>query len=120
MFNKITEKYKDLVALFKGGYWNYRLIEKTISYKLKDGNVLSETVYEIYEVYYNEKNEIIAWTAEPMNLFFQSFNDYKMILHRIKNAVKRPILRLEDFKEEDNEKLIETNKYLKDIKEFQL
>lgn len=118
MINKIRNKYNELVALFKGGYWNYRIIQKTNSYKLSSDKIISETYYEIHEVYYNEKNEIVAWSQEPMSIYFQNYNDYVITLKQIKKAIKYPILKLEGSEKENTEKLIETNKYLKDIKEY--
>ena len=115
MIDKIKNKYNDLVASFKGGYWNYRIIQKTTSYKLSSDKLISETFYEIHEVYYSEKNEIIAWSQEPISMYFQNYNDYKTILKQFKKATKYPILKLETIKEDNTEKLIETDKYLKNI-----
>lgn len=107
----------NLNKLFKNGYWNYRFVQKTVTYTLKNNKKISESYYDIHEIYYNEKNEIIAWSEEPMQLNIQSYNDYKTIIKQIKKASKYKILKLEKL-EDKSEKLLETNLYIKNIKEF--
>lgn len=69
--------------------WNYRLV-------LRDD--LDEDWYEVHEVYYNEKKELILCTENPISLSGESLEDVVenigMILKDIK---KHPILLASDL-----------------------
>ena len=98
----IKQEIKDFIdeisLAWRGGYWNYRVIEKgTEDYKY----------YEIHEVYYDGEGKIIAWTENPVDLYIEAVADIKFLMKRFKKAAKKPILRIED------EDLVNTGKYLK-------
>lgn len=111
ILDKIIDDSKPIVEeVFKlsnsigGGGWNYRIIEKSSEFYKE------EKYYELYEVYYNEKGEIWAHSQEPMSIWFENKKELKTLLRQIKDATKRTILRME------NDDLIDTGKYLKQIK----
>ena len=104
MGNKLEEKKKiesfidEILWAWRGGYWNYRVLEKgSEDYKY----------YEIHEVYYDADGKIIAWTENPVDLHIEAVADIKFLMKRFKKAAKKPILRIED------EELVDTGKYLK-------
>ena len=95
-----------------GGWWNYRFVEKTEKWK-KDGKVYFEKRYEIHEVYYAGDGRIWSWTESPIDISVQSYKELKEFLKSIKLAAKKPVLELQI--NNDDEQLIETDRYLKDI-----
>ena len=99
----------------KGGYFNYRIIETEEHWMDADNLDHKEYHYEIYEVYYNGLNEIIAWTQEPVSLYFDNNEDVKNMLRHIIEAANKKILKIKVNKDKEEE-LIELNKYIKDIK----
>ena len=104
---------------FSNGYWNYRLIEKEDKWTGGDNKEYYSKYFVIHEVYYDGNNEVFAWTEEPIKLYFQVGDDIKILNKRLKKASKLPILKVIKEKDEDNEeieKLVSTNKYLKDYK----
>lgn len=100
---------RETIKEFSGGWFNYRIVEKTRTYKTTDKEI-QETYYDIHEVYYDGKGKIIAWTQDPMTIYFENYSDVKFYIKAIKDASKKEILKIE------NNKLISTNKYMKDIK----
>lgn len=99
---KGKEKIKDFIdeisLAWRGGHWNYRVIEKSNGYYI---------YYEIHEVYYDKNEEIIAWTENPVDLYFEDFRSLKLLTKRFKKAGRKTILKIE------NDDLIDTGKYLK-------
>ena len=95
------------------GYWNYRLIEHKSSWKDTNGEEQIEKTFEIHEVYYDNNGKIIAWTENPVKLYFQSLDDLKATIRRLKKLKHKTILKLVEYI--DGEKLEDTGKLLKDI-----
>lgn len=112
---EIIEKAKDLAKDCEGGYFNYRIIEKEDKWTDLDGVEWTEYYYEIHEVYYNGKDEIIAWTENPINVYFETYSDVRDTINHIKKASNAKILKL-ITKEDGDEELIELDTYMKDIK----
>ena len=104
MGNKLDTKQKikdfvDEISLaWRGGWWNYRILQKSNGYYI---------YYEIHEVYYDKDGKIIAWSENPVDLYFECTKDLKFLMKKFKRATKRTILRVED------DDLIDTKKYLK-------
>ena len=98
-----------------GGWWNYRIIEKRKDWEGVDKKTYTDIYYEIHEVYYSGKGEIWGWTQNPMSLWFEDGFDAKQSIKHIKKAMKHTILRL-DTKEDGDETLVDTGKYIKHIK----
>ena len=122
---KVMEKLEDLRKDFEGGYFNYRVIEKEYIWE-NNSNFTEEEIkeykldepelyYEIHEVYYNGKDEIVAWTENPISIYFEDYYDVKDMIKHIKNSTKHKILKL-IANEDGGEELIELNKYMKNIK----
>ncbi len=111
----IMKEAEELAEDWEGGYFNYRLVEKEDRWTGLDGKEKIEYYYEIHEVYYNGKDEIIAWSENPMHLYFETDYDIKEEIKHIKRASKAKILKL--IKNENgDDSLIELDKYIKDIK----
>lgn len=116
-YEDLKDRYNDIEEFaneITGGWWNYRLIEKTTSWTGKDDKEYSETFYEIHEVYYDGNGQPFAWSENPMSIYFTDNKDVKIILKQIKEACKHNILRIETTK--DGESLVSTNKKMKQIK----
>lgn len=95
---KIKDFIDEISLAWRGGYWNYRVLEKgTDDYKY----------YEIHEVYYDADGKIIAWTENPVDLHIEAISDIKFLIKRFKKAVKKTVLRI------DGEDLVDTGTYLK-------
>lgn len=96
---KKIEDFIDKISLaWRGGYWNYRILEKgTNDYKY----------YEIHEVYYDAYGKIIAWTENPVDLYIEAVSDIKFLMKEFKKAAKKTVLRI------DGEDLVDTGTYLK-------
>lgn len=86
-------------------YWNYRVI-------LKENK--GSKVFEIYEVYYNKKNEIVCWTEESIAPYGEALYELKKDIFYMMSAFKYPVLKekekdgktiLVEEKKEDNVKL---------------
>lgn len=97
------------------GYFNYRIIEREEHWTDVDNLDQVEYFYEIYEVYYNGLDEIIAWTQEPISLSFENNQDVKDMIGHIIEAANKKILKVKINKDKQEE-LIELNKYIRDIK----
>lgn len=109
------EEAEELANEWTGGYWNYRLIEKENKWTGVDNKEYIDIYYEIHEVYYDGKGKVIAWSENPMSLYFENKHDVSFILKRIKKATKKSILKLVK-KDNGDEDLISTNRFLKNIK----
>lgn len=95
---KIKDFIDEISLAWRGGYWNYRVLEKgTDDYKY----------YEIHEVYYDADGKIIAWTENPVDLHIEAISDINFLMKRFKKAVKKTVLRI------DGEGLVDTGTYLK-------
>ena len=119
---KLEEKYKDLTGAFKGGYWNYRIIEKESRFTYKDGKYAGKTrvelYYEIHEIYYDGDGNPVAWSADPMRIYFQEKGDPKYYIKRIREACKHKIFKIEEYIDDNGEKcetLVKLDKRIKDL-----
>ena len=123
--SEAMQKAEDLAKDFDGGYFNYRIVEKEYKWK-NNSNLDEETIkrykldepeiyYEIHEVYYNGKNEIVAWTTNPISIYFETYYDIRDTINHIKKAASTKILKLVED-ENGDDSLIELDKYIKDIK----
>lgn len=80
-------------------YWNYRF--KEITYND------TYTCYELIEVYYDNNNNIISWTEEPVSIFGESLKDIKQTLKFIKQAYNHNTVIMEnDFLKDSGHKMI--------------
>ena len=64
-------------------YWNYRVLRRTHA---------EWEYYGIYEVYYNDKDEPIACTKEPVGPGGDSFEEAKLDLKHMERAFSKPVL----------------------------
>lgn len=113
--SKVPEEIEELAEDLGDGWWNYRFLEREVSWEDKDGKTYTDTTYELHEVYYNGKGEPWGWTERPMSVVALDYEDYKDIIESIGKAGEYPIFKI--IKDGEDEKLIKTNKYIKDIKE---
>lgn len=116
---EILEEAEEVAKDWSGGWWNSRVIEKESRWKDKSGKEYFEKYFEIHEVYYNGEGEIIAWSQDPLGIYFENVKDVRPTIKQIKKAIKKPVLRL--IKEsEDQEELVPTMKTLKQYKKEDL
>lgn len=94
-FNKIVRG--------KGGYWNYRFVKNEVHSEDKVIGIY----YDLYEVYYDENDKIIAWSEQPRGIQIVDRGDLKTFLKQIKKASKNKVLEI-DY----NGKLVELNEYI--------
>ena len=123
LIERLQEKYKYLIGEFKDGYWNYRVIEKESRFTYKDGKYAGKTrvelYYEIHEIYYDGEGNPVAWSADPMRMYFQEKEDPKYYIKRIREASRHKIFKLEEYVDEDGEKyerLVKLDKRIIDLK----
>ena len=76
-------------------HWNYRVIRRLHDSPLPD-EPQTET-FEIYEVYYDESNNPVAWTAEPMYAYGESLSELTDDLQYMIRAIAQPVLNWEDL-----------------------
>ena len=70
----------------QGMHWNYRLCRDVDA---------DEEYFSIREVFYNEKNEIIGWTAEPVSILGDTAENFLAALDRARNdCMNREVLDL--------------------------
>jgi len=113
---KIPAEVEELANEWSGGWFNCRIIEKERKWTGVDNKEYTDIYYEIHEVYYDGKGNIIAWTEAPMSIWFENKYDVKYTINHIKKATKHTILKM-ITKENGDEELIDTGKYIKNIKE---
>lgn len=112
---EIPSEVEELAESFNRGYFNFRLIEKETRWTDADNKEKIEYYYEIHDVYYNDKDEIVAWSEEPTSLYLEYGSDVEDLINHITEASSKKILKI--IKDSDDEdELIELNKYIKDIK----
>lgn len=95
-FNKIVRG--------KGGYWNYRFVKNEV---YDEGKVIG-IYYDLYEVYYDENDKIIAWSENPQGIQIVDRGDLKIFLKQIKIASKNKVLE----KDLRTGKLVELDEYI--------
>jgi hypothetical protein len=86
-----------------GGYWNYRFVKNEVHSEDKVIGIY----YDLYEVYYDENDKIIAWSEQPQGIQIVDRGDLKTFLKQIKKASKNKVLEI-DY----NGKLVELNEYI--------
>lgn len=111
---EIPDYVEELAEDLSGGWWNYRIIEKTEKIELDD-ETYEDTFYHIHEVYYKADGSIWSWTERPVTIYFENYGDLKYVIRIIKKASNNHILKLVTDENGDNH-LEETNKYIKEVK----
>ena len=77
--------------------WNYRVIKKVTK---------EEIIYGIYEVYYNDKEEIDSWTTNPTDLSNDTFDGLHDNYLMMAKAFINPILDEQELIKKITEKII--------------
>lgn len=65
--------------------WNHRVIRRT---DMKTGNVS----YEIFEVFYDEKDRIDGWTADAVGPYGETMAELRQDLQHFAEALNLPLL----------------------------
>lgn len=80
-------------------HWNYRVVRSTYEKRpfFEDENE-SEYYYSIREVYYNNKNEIVAISSEEQAPRASSVEDLQIVLNRMLKACEKDVLIEEEIK----------------------
>ena len=70
--------------------WNYRVFEEI---------VYEECVHSLREVYYDPQGELEAYSEEAIGLTWEPEDGETLesVLELVKEALKKPVLRAEDF-----------------------
>lgn len=89
--------------MVNGGWWNYRFVKNEVH----NENKVIGIYYDLYEVYYDENDKIIAWLEQPRGIQIVDRGDLKTFLKQIKKASKNKVLEI-DY----NGKLVELNEYI--------
>ena len=101
-------------------YWNTRIIKHIVESRFANGNVLIGAYYAVHEVYYDDKNNPVAWTQDEIGVRFESPDDLQGLLEHIEEAKAHSVLLLKTkYNEKDNEteqgKLIDTGMKLEEL-----
>jgi len=91
-------------------YWNYRVVMYKIDTYEKYG-IEEMFQYGIHEVYYDNKNNIVGWSKDSINLDFISYRDIKITLKYINKALKMTVLKKDKI--DDKDILIDTKHKIK-------
>jgi hypothetical protein len=84
------------MSKYKSKYhWNYRLATKM--YKSPDGPDRDERLFSVIEVYYNKKNKPDSYCEPNVLDGLESKKSIKWTLKKIKEALKKPIIDLDNF-----------------------
>ena len=94
---------KEFIDSIGEGYWNYRIMQ--LEYKDEYGH---EKWYEMREVYYDENDNIWAWSASPKTFSVESIEDIKHLKEQVALAMIKPILAIKKNKD--------GNEYIKELK----
>ncbi len=65
------------------GYWNCRVIKRTVN---------NETLYGIHEVFYNNDGSIYAYTSEPIQVQCESLEDLREYIQWMLNCIDKEVL----------------------------
>lgn len=76
--------------------WNYRVI-KTFCKET------GEDSYGIHEVYYDEPDEPVNATINPIRISSESIDDLRWMLDKFKVALEKPVLDMKEFNNNDKE-----------------
>lgn len=69
--------------------WNFRVILKNESKDYLDDSIIT---YGIHEVYYDENNDIVSISENPVPVFEETFQELKDSIERIKFCLEKPII----------------------------
>lgn len=94
---EVPAEVEEMAEELSGGYFNYRLVETIYTYS----EDIEEKFYEIYEVYYKGDDSIWAWSAEPVTLMFEDFEDATETIRHIAECCEKTVLRFKDEKKEE-------------------
>lgn len=72
--------------------WNYRVIRHVKN---------NEEFYHVHEVYYDDNGTPTMVSTEPIAPYAESVEDLKWVLERMLEALDKPILDYEYFKNKD-------------------
>lgn len=100
---EVPTEVEEMAEELSGGYFNYRLVETVYNY----GENIQENYYEIYEIYYKANGDIWAWSAEPVNLVFEDFEDVMETIKHIMECCEKTVLR---FKDKNKKEIYDTGK----------
>jgi hypothetical protein len=76
--------------------WNYRIIREDRPDK--------EEYFAIHEVYYDEKNNVYAWTKDPIDICVDTEKEIIETLEdMLKDAKKYPVLKMSELEKIENE-----------------
>lgn len=80
-------------------YWNYRVVEKDVTYKIDCSQMEYENVsYSIHEIYYDEDGNITMWSAEPIIPYGEGcLKDLEVDIKFMLEACSKPILKESDL-----------------------
>ena len=80
-------------------YWNYRVVEKDIKYKIDCSEMEYENVsYSIHEVYYDEDGSITMWSAESISPYGEAcVKDLEVDIKFMWEACSKPVLKESDL-----------------------
>ena len=81
-------------------HWNYRVLKK---YHEKTGT----TIFQIHEVYYNEKNQVEAWAQSSVGPSGDTISELEEDVKHFMEAIHKPVFQEKYHK--DREILVELN-----------
>lgn len=76
-------------------HWNHRVVREVIEHPNLE---LSEVVYQITEVYYNDEGAPSAWCQRSHSPYGNDLNDLRGELERMLRALDKPVLEVVDGK----------------------
>jgi hypothetical protein len=91
---EIPDYINELSEELHGGYWNTRIIKKTIEGDYKDGTHYKEIVMDVYEIYYKQDGTIWAWSENPICTAFSDREEFGDVLKHFVEASQKTILEL--------------------------
>lgn len=106
---EIPAEVEEMAEELSGGYFNYRLVETVYTYS----EDIEEKFYEIYEIYYRADGSIWAWSAEPLSLMFEDFDDAFEDIKHIAECCEKTVLR---FKDENKDEIYDTGEKIEGYK----
>jgi len=77
-------------------HWNHRVIRHKNDKKLSD--ISEEYWYAIHEVHYDDQEEPVSCTSDPIQIIQEDLAAIKWEVDKIKEALEKPILDYEYFK----------------------
>ena len=80
-------------------YWNYRVVEKDVIYKIDCSEMEYENVsYSIHEIYYDEDGNITMWSAESIIPYGENcVKDLEVDIKFMLEACSKPVLKESDL-----------------------